>query len=142
RSPDGAELGAELGIAELVSAETQTRRAEDAFDLGLDLDVSERRQAVFHDGLDGQETHHRMRLSGARANRAREVHEAAAFGVDGPTRARECGDALAHRRILRELAREDFRVAAAEIEAVDGGELCVSNGRKPDERRAERFEPR
>jgi len=48
-----------------------------------------------------------------------EVHEPAAFGVDGATGRSEFTDRVSRRLVVGELVGVEFRVAAAEIDPVD-----------------------
>jgi hypothetical protein len=84
----------------------------------------------------------RPTISGApveRAQRAAQIHEPAALGVDG---AAEVRDRAAHRAVLRQPLGVQLGIAAAEIERVDRRQLRVVNRREENQLRAARLQPR
>src|SRR5260370_6581558 len=131
----------QLGISELMSSESKPRRSEDRRHLGLDFDVREGSKTILHHGFGWEESDHRMKLTIQRPYSARKIHEPTALGVDWSSSLCEAGDGVAHRSVVGKFAGENFRIASAEIDSVDGRKLAVADGREPHELRPDGLEP-
>ncbi|MPN06153.1 hypothetical protein SDC9_153409 [bioreactor metagenome] len=113
------------GEVEFVAAQLFAFFRDDVVGERLCRDVADGAQAVVHFAAHGDDAAHPVRRAVEVFYFAREVHEAAAFGVYGHVRRRGARDRLFHRGVCREARGEDLGEAAAEDEAVAVGDFFV-----------------
>jgi len=129
----------DLGVMELVAAEGVTHLADDCVH-GKGTDVVADHTFMAHESVAGERTYHLMggfrHLSHVICTLAldaggqffREVHQTATFCIDGQARAGGSEYVLAHGNIILKLSREKFRVAAADVQAINIRKFAVVYG--------------
>ena len=105
------------GVMEFVSAPHSAQRVKGVLRNDAGRDVAEALRAAVEAGLRGQKACHGM-FAVVEKKRAAQQHEAAAFGVDGAIRQRQRADLFEMGRGADGVGKQ-FRVSAAEVEAVD-----------------------
>ena len=124
-----------------MTAKSRLRRTENRVGSRLDLDVAKSLQSLRHHRDSGNDRGHRPSRTVECLNGVRQVHQAAAFGVDQAAANREAANGREHRSVRRQFARERLGISAAEVEPIHFGQFAISNRREIYNLRAERAQP-
>ncbi len=128
-------------MAKLMPSKSRLRRTENRVRSRLDLDVADRLQSLRHHRDSGNYRSHRPSRAVERSDCVRQVHEAAAFGVNQAAASREASNGREHRSVRGQFARERLGISAAEVESVHFGQFAISDRREIYNLRAERSQP-
>src|SRR5579871_164016 len=122
-----------LGVAKLMTSESQAGGTQNRWTSCLNLHIPESLQPVLHHGFARNEPYHRMAGSIEGANGRREVHESSAFGIDWPAGICKGPNSLAHRLVCRKGIGVELRIASAQIQPIDIREIDISDRREWDQ---------